>query len=79
MRNLTENINSKYKLSTASDNHISGVDTSLLYEELRGQFKKTGLPIEVSFRQLASWVTLGDQFTHQLHPYPAKPVSYTHL
>lgn len=72
MRNLTENINSKYKLSTASDNHISGVDTSLLYEELRGQFKKTGLPIEVSFRQLASWVTLGDQFTHQLHPYPAK-------
>jgi Putative RNA methylase family UPF0020 len=49
-----------------------GVDTSLLYDELKSQFRKASTPIEVDFRQLVSWVRLGDQFTHQLHPYPAK-------
>lgn len=72
MQNLTENIDSKYKSSTASNLQIIGVDTSLLYEELKTQFQKSGNPIEVSFRHMVSWVTLGDQFTHQLHPYPAK-------
>lgn len=51
---------------------ICGVDTSLLYEELKNQFNRAGRPVEVNFRQMVSWVTLGDQFTHQLHPYPAK-------
>lgn len=72
MQNLTENIDSKYKSSSASNRQIIGVDTSLLYEELKTQFQKSEHPIEVSFRQMVSWVTLGDQFTHQLHPYPAK-------
>lgn len=51
---------------------VSNIDTSFLYEELRGRFKKTGCPVDVNFRQVANWVTLGDQFTHQVHPYPAK-------
>lgn len=29
-------------------------------------------PVEVSFRNLVGWVRPGDQFTHQIHPYPAK-------
>ncbi|MCC6076493.1 hypothetical protein ACFPTX_02060 [Pseudomonas sp. GCM10022188] len=51
---------------------VNGIDTSLLYSELKAQFRRSGEPVEVSFRQLVKWVTLGDQFTHQLHPYPAK-------
>lgn len=51
---------------------INGIDTSLLYDELKTQFRRTGEPVEVNFRRLVEWVVLGDQFTHQLHPYPAK-------
>ncbi|MFI7837422.1 hypothetical protein [Pseudomonas asiatica] len=51
---------------------VSNVDTSFLYEELKGHFSKSGTAVGVNFRQIANWVTLGDQFTHQLHPYPAK-------
>jgi hypothetical protein len=53
--------------------HIEGpVDTSLLAEELRREYRKAGQPIEVEFRKLVSWLRLGDQLTHQIHPYPAK-------
>lgn len=48
------------------------VDTSFLAEELRREYKKSDQPIEVEFRKLVSWLRLGDQLTHQVHPYPAK-------
>lgn len=48
------------------------IDTSLLYEELRRKFKREAGPVEVDFRNLLKWVKLGDQLTHQIHPYPAK-------
>ncbi len=48
------------------------IDTSLLYEELRRKFKRDAGPVEVDFRKLLDWVKLGDQLTHQIHPYPAK-------
>lgn len=52
------------------------VDTSLLYEELRRKYQLgTCQPLDVDFRQLVSWTKVGDQLTHQIHPYPAKLLS----
>lgn len=48
------------------------VDTALLLEDLKRRYRDVGAPISVTFRDLASWVRAGDQFTHQIHPYPAK-------
>lgn len=48
------------------------IDTSFLYEELRRNFIRTGEHVDVDFRQLVGWMRLGDQLTHQIHPYPAK-------
>ena len=48
------------------------IDTTLLLEDLKRRYRDAGAPIEVTFRNLASWVRAGDQFTHQIHPYPAK-------
>jgi len=47
-------------------------DTSGLLEQLRERFVRRRRKVEVDFRQLAHWVRLGDQLTHQIHPYPAK-------
>jgi putative RNA methylase family UPF0020 len=47
-------------------------DTSPLLEELMATYSKRGKGIEVDFRKLVDWVRAGDQFTHQIHPYPAK-------
>lgn len=48
------------------------VDTSLLLEELKGRYRATGRPLDVSFRGLVGWVKPGDRLTHLVHPYPAK-------
>jgi len=48
------------------------IDTSLLLGELSREFQRTGQHVEVDFRKLVGWVRLGDQLTHQIHPYPAK-------
>ena len=48
------------------------VDTTLLLEDLKHKYRDSGRPVEVSFRDLVGWVRSGDQFTHQIHPYPAK-------
>ena len=48
------------------------IDTSLLLEELIREYQSTGQHVEVDFRKLVGWVRLGDQLTHQIHPYPAK-------
>lgn len=50
----------------------STIDTSLLLEDLKRRYRETEVPVPVTFRNLATWVRAGDQFTHQIHPYPAK-------
>ena len=52
--------------------HRESIDTTLLLEDLKRRYRAAGVPIEVRFRDLASWVRAGDQHTHQIHPYPAK-------
>jgi hypothetical protein len=49
-----------------------GPDTSLILEELRREYSRYKVSLEVDFRTLVGWKKLGDQLTHQLHPYPAK-------
>lgn len=56
----------------ASPQGAEVVDTSLLVDELRQKFQRGGQYVEVDFRKLVNWVRVGDQLTHQLHPYPAK-------
>lgn len=48
------------------------VDTSLLLDELRRAYQRDLAYVEVDFRELVRWVRIGDQLTHQIHPYPAK-------
>jgi methylase of polypeptide subunit release factors len=48
------------------------VDTTFLLEELKRRYRKSSQAVDVSFREMVSWVKQGDQFTHLLHPYPAK-------
>lgn len=57
------------RLTTASQDSI---DASLLLEDLKRRYQASGSPVEVAFRDLASWVRAGDQLTHHIHPYPAK-------
>jgi hypothetical protein len=66
-------IRSSNDVSTASDKaEMAEVDTSLIYKTLRDEYQSKELPVEVDFRRLVDWVKLGDQQTHQIHPYPAK-------
>ncbi len=58
--------------SVLSGRNSDAIDTSLLYEELRRKFRRGTEPVHVGFRTLLDWVKLGDQLTHQIHPYPAK-------
>lgn len=51
---------------------IAGPDTSEIYSALCSEYQCDGVPVEVDFRKLVEWVKLGDQQTHQIHPYPAK-------
>lgn len=50
----------------------AGTDAASVYEGLLERYRKTSEPVEVDFRAMLHWVRLGDQLTHQLHPYPAK-------
>lgn len=50
----------------------NGVDTTFLLEELKRKYRAGSGALEISFRELVSWVKPGDQMTHQIHPYPAK-------
>lgn len=47
-------------------------DTSDVFADLCRRYRSCGKSVEVDFRSLVEWVRLGDQLTHQLHPYPAK-------
>lgn len=57
--------------ANAYDPCYSGVVDSV-YGELVERYKQQGAPVEVDFRELVNWVKIGDQLTHQIHPYPAK-------
>ncbi|QBI04523.1 hypothetical protein EYF70_29655 [Pseudoduganella albidiflava] len=48
------------------------VDTALLIEEFKRIYSRDRVPVQVDFRKLVSWLKVGDQLTHQIHPYPAK-------
>lgn len=72
MPKMKKNIPESAFANCPSHYSLGELETSFLYEELKYQFSKGSKPIEVDFRKLVSWVRLGDQFTHQLHPYPAK-------
>lgn len=72
MPNTIKNTGNIFSHKATAKRGPTGVDTSLLYDELKSQFRKSSKPLEVDFRKLVSWVRLGDQYTHQLHPYPAK-------
>ena len=55
---------------------LEGLDTSNLYAHLKSEYGRSGIPLEVDFRSIVDWVKLGDQFTHQIHPYPAKLIPH---
>ena len=46
------------------------VDTSAELQRLIGAYKGSAVP--VSFRELVSWIRVGERATHYLHTYPAK-------
>jgi DNA modification methylase len=46
------------------------VDTSAEVQRLIGAYK--GSPVPVSFREMVSWIRVGERATHYLHTYPAK-------
>lgn len=53
------------------------IDTSHIYLSLKEKYNKNGqMPLGVDFRSLLPWVKLGDQFTHIIHPYPAKLIPH---
>lgn len=54
----------------------SALDSSEIYLSLKKTFDSSGTALEVDFRKLVNWVKLGDQFTHQIHPYPAKLIPH---
>jgi len=51
---------------------VGAIDTTLLLHELKRAYARTGDSVPVDFRQLVSWLKIGDQLTHHIHPYPAK-------
>src|SRR6218665_2111167 len=59
-----------------TEQRTGSVDTSLLYEEFRRQFQASKKPVSTDFRALVSWVKVGDQRTHLIHPYPAKLLAH---
>ncbi|SET62521.1 DNA adenine methylase [Thorsellia anophelis] len=52
--------------------YINVTDTSEIYLSLKKQYNASKKPLRVNFREIVNWVKSGDQFTHQIHPYPAK-------
>lgn len=68
---IEEGLNSS--ISTSGE---APLDSSGIYMSLKDDFQLTGTPLEVDFRSLVDWVKLGDQFTHQIHPYPAKLIPH---
>ena len=63
---------SRAELHAADAIEHDRVDTTFLLEELKRRYRKSSQAVDVSFREMVSWVKQGDQFTHLLHPYPAK-------
>lgn len=62
--------------SSKPSSALGSIDSSEIYRSLKTEFQSSCSPLEVDFRQLVNWVKLGDQFTHQIHPYPAKLIPH---
>ena len=73
---LNSNIMSQHSLSARlhdlSPDEVGTIDTTLLFHELKRAYARTGDSVPVDFRALVSWLKIGDQLTHHIHPYPAK-------
>lgn len=70
---MREERQSEQKSSRAEERQLnSGSDTSTHYKALVKAYRASKKPVDVDFRALVDWVRLGDQLTHQIHPYPAK-------
>lgn len=48
------------------------VDTTDQLQALLDEYRSTTRPIPVSFRDIVSWIKIGERATHYLHSYPAK-------
>jgi hypothetical protein len=48
------------------------IDTTNNISKLIEQFHQDGHSLEVSFRDMVSWIKVGERATHYIHPYPAK-------
>jgi len=48
------------------------VDTSGSVRALIDNFEKSGIPQDISFRELVPWIKVGERATHYIHSYPAK-------
>lgn len=48
------------------------IDTTEDILILARRYQREGKPQEVSFRNLVSWIKVGERATHYIHPYPAK-------
>lgn len=69
-----QNIMSRIQMAINADAAYADddIDTSEIFTALCDEYRRTHESIEVDFRSMVGWVRLGDQLTHQLHPYPAK-------
>jgi len=47
-------------------------DTSAALKEILDHYKTSGEVQTLSFRNLISWIKVGERATHYIHPYPAK-------
>lgn len=48
------------------------IDTTEQLQTLLDEYSRTKRPIPVSFRDMVSWIKVGERATHYLHSYPAK-------
>jgi hypothetical protein len=77
---LSKNLTAHFKLKFRSHRKVLdikimktyGGNTSSIFETLKERYRQENKPIEVDFRELVPWLKIGDQFSHQIHPYPAK-------
>jgi DNA modification methylase len=60
----------KAAVAADANDHARSIDES--FRKLMARYERSGRPVNVSFRQLVSWIKGGDRATHFIHPYPAK-------
>lgn len=60
-------LDAKSEVSAAYEN-----DTTLALESIIKEYASTAESQTLSFRNLVSWIKVGERATHYIHPYPAK-------